>query len=255
MPAASRWRSPPASGGPVLRRSGSRRARRCTWRRSARRSGSRASISTPKPRSRRSTRRPSRNRPRRRRRAARSPPPWPPCRSRSTHASSARARMEIDTTTGQDPRLELFALVEAGDLEKVTRRLEDDPGLANARNEGGDSPLLVALYHGRRDLADLFLRTGAEVSLFEACVLGRRDLVDERLRRDPDLVRAHSHDGWTPLHLACFFGHTEVAGLLIARGADVNARDGSGFTPLGLAASNKNDLLVIRLLEVGAQVS
>ncbi len=59
----------------------------------------------------------------------------------------------------------------------------------------------------------------------------------------------------TPLHAAAANRQVAVAELLIARGADVNARDGSGFTPLALAANNKNDLMVVILLEKGAQIS
>jgi len=39
----------------------------------------------------------------------------------------------------------------------------------------------------------------------------------------------------TPLHVAAWKGHSSVVGLLVARGANVNARDGAGRTPLMLA--------------------
>ena len=40
----------------------------------------------------------------------------------------------------------------------------------------------------------------------------------------------------TPLHLAAIFSHYEIAKLLISKGADVNARNDDGFTPLHQAA-------------------
>jgi len=57
----------------------------------------------------------------------------------------------------------------------------------------------------------------------------------------------------TPLHAAAANRQVAVAELLVARGADVNARDGSGFTPLALAANSKSDVLMLMLMENGAR--
>jgi len=191
------------------------------------------------------------------------------------------------------PEIEIFATLATGQTERFQALLEAHPDLVNARNENGDSLLLSAVYTGRRDLFELLLKKGAGVSVFEAAALGLVDRVEGHLEDDPKLVGAYSHDGWTALHLASFFGHKEVADLLlargadvnarsrstrfarentalhaaaanrqvavaellIARGADVNARDGSGFTPLALAANNKSDLMVVVLLEKGARIA
>lgn len=190
-----------------------------------------------------------------------------------------------------EPTREIFSALEAGNVRKVEECLRLDPSLAGARNERGDTLLLAAAYAGRGDLCRTLLEAGAAPGLFEAAALGLADVVRDLVDRDPALVNAYSHDGWTPLHLASFFGHRdlaafllergadvdarsqserfarsntplhaaaanrrlEVAELLVARGADVNARDGSGFTPLALAANSKSDLLMLLLLEKGAR--
>ena len=54
------------------------------------------------------------------------------------------------------------------------------------------------------------------------------------------------------MHAAAANGQVEAARLLLAGGADANARDGSGYSPLDLAGSARNDLLIILLLENGA---
>jgi ankyrin repeat protein len=192
---------------------------------------------------------------------------------------------------GKSTAEQIFDAVEHGKLDRVEELLREDPGLVNARNDRGDSVLLAAAYGGRTAIFSLLIDKGAAVSLFEAAAIGMKDRVLEPLRRDPRAANAYSHDGWTPLHLAAFFGHREVAELLldhgadvnarsqserfarantplhaaaanrqvavaellVARGADVNARDGSGFTPLALAANSRSDLMMLLLLEKGAQ--
>ncbi|MDE1045670.1 MAG: ankyrin repeat domain-containing protein, partial [Nitrospinaceae bacterium] len=50
-------------------------------------------------------------------------------------------------------------------------------------------------------------------------------------------------DGHTPLHQAALDGQKEIAELLIAEGADVNAKDRGGQTPLDWADDEFADLL------------
>ena len=47
---------------------------------------------------------------------------------------------------------EMIAAVKAGDADALRTILQRDPAALGARTDGGDSPLLIALYHGRRDL-------------------------------------------------------------------------------------------------------
>ena len=49
--------------------------------------------------------------------------------------------------------------------------------------------------------------------------------------------------GRTPLHFAAWNGHKEVAELLIENGAEVNAKDNYGRTPLDLASGATAELL------------
>lgn len=56
-----------------------------------------------------------------------------------------------------------------------------------------------------------------------------------------DLPIYHSNNllyytGWTPLHLATYFGHKDVMELLLSRGADINALNEMGDTSLHKAA-------------------
>lgn len=48
--------------------------------------------------------------------------------------------------------------------------------------------------------------------------------------------RAKSNQGWTPLHLATYFGHAQMVQLLLDNGADVDALNDAGDTALHKAA-------------------
>ena len=70
-------------------------------------------------------------------------------------------------------------------------------------------------------------------------------------------VNAQDENGWTPLHTAAARESPEVAKLLIERGADVNAKDPINSTPLhGAAVVNALEaakLLIANGAEVNAQ--
>ena len=59
----------------------------------------------------------------------------------------------------------------------------------------------------------------------------------------------------TPLHSAAYFGHPEVAKLLLGHEAQVNARNKAGTRPLHLAALQGHLQMAKLLLEKGADVN
>ncbi len=108
----------------------------------------------------------------------------------------------------------LLEAVKKGDLQKV-RSILDSPAFnkkeINSRGITGDIPLTVAAGKGNLEIVRALIEHGAET-----------DVGKQRGDR-------------TPLLEAAARGHADIAGYLIAKGADVNAK-GKGLTPL-LAAS------------------
>eukprot|EP01065_Artemidia_motanka_P034998 TRINITY_DN42965_c0_g1_i1.p1 TRINITY_DN42965_c0_g1~~TRINITY_DN42965_c0_g1_i1.p1 ORF type:complete len:1568 (+),score=432.02 TRINITY_DN42965_c0_g1_i1:81-4784(+) len=66
---------------------------------------------------------------------------------------------------------------------------------------------------------------------------------------DDRAVAASDYDGRTPLHIAASLGFTDVARLLLDAGADVNARDFAGVTPLREAVWHRRAQMVSLLRE------
>eukprot|EP00064_Thunnus_orientalis_P004059 superscaffoldBa00000358_g4070 len=64
--------------------------------------------------------------------------------------------------------------------------------------------------------------------------------------------RSKASSGWTPLHLACYFGHRDVVEELLKAGADVNVQNNMGDTPLHKSAYTGRKEIVLLLLRYDA---
>ena len=150
----------------------------------------------------------------------------------------------------------IFEAIEAGDAEALRQALDLRPELAGERNADGLSPVLYALYNGSSDLVEPLLDANPPLDVFDSTAVGRTRGLEELLDGDRELAKAWSRDGFTPLHLAAFFGQHEAAKILLQSGAEVNlvARNESiHVTPLHSAAAGSHAAIVKLLLEHGAE--
>jgi uncharacterized protein len=152
---------------------------------------------------------------------------------------------------------QFFEAIRAGDRGTVEALLKADGGLLSAKDEKGLGAYTAAKYSGRIEIATLLLEKGVELDVFAACMAGAQERAVELIGREPELIKTYSHDGWTPLHLACFFGHPTLVETLIAQGAEVNARSRNAAQnmPLHAAAAGRNGEAVRILLQHGAEVN
>ena len=152
---------------------------------------------------------------------------------------------------------QLFEAIRAGDAPAVKSMLDEDPQLASATDDAGLPAITVAIYHRRPEIVALLEAHGAAFDVFSAAMAGRAEKVREALAKAPDSVNSVSVDGWTPLHLAAFFGCRDSMEVLIAAGAKLNERSNNAMQnmPLHAAAAGRNADVVRLLLERGAWVN
>ena len=147
--------------------------------------------------------------------------------------------------------------VRSGNLEAARGLLDQDSNLFHVKSELAPSLVLLAMYYGQPEMADLLIERGAVLDIFDAAACGRLEIVEKLVTEEPGRANAIAMDGYQPLGLACFFGHLEVAEFLLENGAKVNSPSHNRMRVMPLHSSvARQDLAISRmLLEHGADVN
>merc|ERR1711978_833083 len=135
--------------------------------------------------------------------------------------------VQVRTTTVMET--ELFASVEAGDLEKFKELIKKET-------------------KETIDQVDFYGYT----ALHAAAENGRLEMIPPLLEAGADINRATYDATFTSLHHALAKGHMECARLLVESGADVNVQDEEELTPLHCAARDGYGDCVLILCKAGA---
>ena len=147
----------------------------------------------------------------------------------------------------------LIEFAKAGDRGSVQQMLAQAPELAVARLPSGESALMAALYRGQREVAEELIRAGAARDVFAAAATGLLPELEAAISV-PGALNSFAYDGWTPLHLAAFFGQAAAVNVLLRAGADVTAVSQNSLTntPLHAAAAGRHSDAALLLLQGGA---
>jgi uncharacterized protein len=147
--------------------------------------------------------------------------------------------------------------IKAGEYERVKAMVSAEPALIDARGRTGETAILTAVYHRQKEIVNLLVARGATLTIFEACAAGEVERFEALMDSESSPIHQFSADGWSPLHLAAYFGHKKIAEMLIAQGADVTARsrNSTGNTPLHAALAGNHKLVAGLLLGHGADVN
>jgi ankyrin repeat protein len=133
---------------------------------------------------------------------------------------------------------------------------------SNAKNEIGETPLIVAAALGSDEIVGILLENGAQVNdkdkrqsataLHAATMRGKVSTVRILLQKGAD-INAKGHDDLTPLMVAALAVNVELVKLLIDSGADLESKDKThGVTALHIAALKGNLNMTKILLDKGA---
>lgn len=143
------------------------------------------------------------------------------------------------------------------DLNRFIRLIESEPCLLEDRYDSGITLVQLVAYHKKPEFMDYLLDKVSYLDIFEAAALGNTVELKRNLGEEGTLLDAYSTDGFTPLGLACFFGHTEAVTYLVGKGAGINKPSANDLrvSPLhSAAASGKLDIVQI-LAENGADLN
>ena len=124
----------------------------------------------------------------------------------------------------------LFSYLREGELTEIQKLISQSPELVNQTDSRGFTPLIMATYFGRLDVAQILIDAGADLDAQDA-------------------------SGNTALMGVCFKGDVTLVNLLIDAGANLDISNNEGSTAASYTiAFAKLDILSL-LIEKGADVS
>jgi len=235
--------------------------------------------------------------------------PKPAAKSTST-PSTKSSSVDDKNAADQTEMDKMIMAIQAGDIVKVKTALSKSPNIINQKDgtnafqgqkdrDTRRTLIYYAVQSGQKEIALFLLSKGAKIMdpcddhgtpILFGLVLKNYDMLKFLVangvnikQTDTDMnsvmhflpglgtntvnlliasgadVNAKNKFNTTPLHMIArsgYSGRDDVAEILIIKGADVNAKDKSGMTPLHLAAySNGNKKLAIYLIEKGADLN
>jgi ankyrin repeat protein len=151
-----------------------------------------------------------------------------------------------------------FDLIRQGKTTEIVEAVKIQPSVASSRDAQGISALMLAIYTQQPVIRDYLLAHLKELDIFEAAAAGDCARLRQLIAQDAMSARAISPDGWTPLHLAAAFAGAEPVTLLLEHGAHIHqfSHNPMRNQPLHACIALNSSLDVVRaLLEAGADVN
>lgn len=177
--------------------------------------------------------------------------------------------------------------VKSGDVSKLKQLIAANPTIINAQDKDGNTPLHLAAEAANTELVDYLIMKGAKIDILNTdnqtplhlAIIGGGLTITlsspfsgtvtgavSKSKQEPEEVAlllltkgadANAEDkyGATPLRWACSRGYVRVANELLKRGANADHGDLGGVTPLQKAAMNGSKAIISLLVGAGANAS
>ncbi len=187
------------------------------------------------------------------------------CGDKSVDEATGEARAEIAeflvgkgadlSATGWRGRTALHVAARDGSAE-VARVLIAHGAELDRKEIWGFTPLMAAAWENQPELVDLLLEAGAKSNLGVSAMLGDVEAIQRALDAGTRINARYACD-MTLLHFAAHNGHTDLAKLLLDRGANIEAKDRSMIAarPLHWAVHGNHVGTAKLLIEHGANVN
>ena len=190
---------------------------------------------------------------------------------------------------GCGPSMDIHEAAKSGNIEVIREAINAGVYLNEKTEVWMYTPLHIASAEGHREIVELLITKGADVniknyygftaldeasrynhlkcvkllqkygvkhgSIRNAVEFGDIDAVKEFLKAGENINEGLAKGGPTPLHYAAQHDRKEIAELLIAKGADLNAERIGGQTPLHKAAQHDRKEIAKLLITKGADLS
>ncbi|KAK9997389.1 hypothetical protein SO802_022075 [Lithocarpus litseifolius] len=171
---------------------------------------------------------------------------------------------EMLEMTNNEKDTALHEAVRGNHLEVVKRLIEEDPDFSYSRNDAGETPLYIAVERNYEDVARHILDKcespahdgpRSRTTLHAAVIWNNFEMICQILGRiaqeeQSAFIKKVDEQRWTPLHCVAYFGHQNIARLLLEVDRSIAyMKNAKGMTALHVAAHQGNRTVMEDILE------